>query len=280
MNSEQSILKHNTYMEKLAKTYAAKMALHPSPLEDRMANYFNIRGVDYVLQKPFFIMDKNGKIVKFFIADFYIPSANLIVEVDGKFHKEEREYDELRDDLIKEQYKGILIIRLTWQDLDNVKHLNELFQKIFFASNKSPVCKKNARVSKTSSEECIMIFFSDYEKILGLTGTELKLLLFCWAYSIKNIESDIRINIVYNDNFLKEKCHKEGLTATDAVINNTFSRLHRKGFLLKLCRGVYAINPLYAYKGTLTERNMVLKRLLEQGKIEMSNGNSYKTVIA
>lgn len=269
MENKQSILKHNAYEQKLAKTYSVKMMLNPSPLEDRMANYFNVRGIEYVTQKPFFITDKNGKIIKFFIADFYIPNAKLIVEVDGKFHKNEQEYDNLRDELIKEQYKGTTIVRLTWHDLDDQNYLNRIFQKIQFIPNQSYIHKKINALN--AQDEYIMFFIPNYKKLLELTGTELKLLFFCWFHSSKYNEGIVAGNIIYNDSTLKEKCHKAGLKATGSVIDNTFSKLHRKGFLLKICRGEYMINPLYAFRGSLKERNKLLTKLLKEGKIEYPN---------
>lgn len=264
----QYIAKRNTYMIKLAKTYAVKMLKNLSPLEDRMANYFNIRGIEYESQKPFFIRDKNEMIIKFFIADFYIPSAKLIVETDGKFHQEEREYDNLRDNLITEQYKDVSIIRFTWHDLDNQDALNELFQRVLFASNKSKNYTSKQKVFQGTPDKYFMFFFSDQSKLFELTGSELKLLLYCWVHASNYGEGNLAGNIIYNNKFFKEKCHKEGLSIANAVIDNTFSKLHRKGFLLKMAKCMYLINPLYAFKGTLTQREELIKTLIDKGKID------------
>ena len=38
----------------------------------------------------------------YFIADFYCAEKKLIIELDGKIHDEQKEYDENRDRILKE----------------------------------------------------------------------------------------------------------------------------------------------------------------------------------
>ncbi len=47
----------------------------------------------------------------FFIADFYCQQEKLVVEVDGKIHEFQREYDEGRDTIMKEL--GLKVLRVT-----------------------------------------------------------------------------------------------------------------------------------------------------------------------
>lgn len=268
MENIEAIQKHNAYQKKLARAYAAKMTRNPSALEDRMANYFNIRGIDYITQKPLFITDKRGKIIKFFIADFYIQKANLIVEVDGKFHKEEQEYDNLRDELIKDQYKGINILRLTWHDLDNQDKLNSIFQGILFASHQASNYMGRVHKIQTSTEEYAMVFLENLSKLYELKGMEFKVLLCCWMESCYSGKGVIAGNLVYNDTLFKNKCREKGLKTTNAVFDNAFSILHRKGYLLKISKGLYMVNPLYAFKGTLSDRSKLLEELMKGKYIE------------
>ena len=48
-------------------------------------------------------------IMQTFIVDFYCPRAKLIVEVDGEIHRQNRDYDQERDRMLREQ--GYRVIR-------------------------------------------------------------------------------------------------------------------------------------------------------------------------
>ena len=48
-------------------------------------------------------------IMQTFIVDFYCPRARLIVEVDGEIHRQNRDYDQERDRMLREQ--GYRVIR-------------------------------------------------------------------------------------------------------------------------------------------------------------------------
>ena len=48
-------------------------------------------------------------IMQAFIVDFYCPRAKLIVEVDGEIHRQNRDYDQERDRMLREQ--GYRVIR-------------------------------------------------------------------------------------------------------------------------------------------------------------------------
>ena len=52
-----------------------------------------------------------------FIADFYCNQINLVVEVDGGIHEQQKDYDELRTKIIN-QY-GVKVIRFTNEEVVN-----------------------------------------------------------------------------------------------------------------------------------------------------------------
>ena len=56
---------------------------------------------------------------RFFIADFYCHEKKLVVEIDGGIHESQKEYDELRDEIMN--IMGLKIIRFS-----NLKILNNL----------------------------------------------------------------------------------------------------------------------------------------------------------
>ena len=52
-----------------------------------------------------------------FILDFYAPEIKLAIELDGKIHKENKEYDKLRTEYLKS--KNINIIRFWNSEIEN-----------------------------------------------------------------------------------------------------------------------------------------------------------------
>lgn len=54
---------------------------------------------------------------KFFIADFYCHECKIVVEIDGKIHDNQKEYDQFRTEII-EQF-GIKVVRFTNNDVEN-----------------------------------------------------------------------------------------------------------------------------------------------------------------
>ena len=64
--------------------------------------------------------------VEKFILDFYAPEIKLAIELDGKIHKENKEYDELRTEYLNS--KGIHLIHFWNSEIEN--NLEEVLEKI------------------------------------------------------------------------------------------------------------------------------------------------------
>jgi leucyl-tRNA synthetase len=62
---------------------------------------------------------------RFFVADFYCAEAKLVIELDGKIHDFQKDYDEQRDLIIKEM--GIKVLRIKNEEMSNVE---EVLRKI------------------------------------------------------------------------------------------------------------------------------------------------------
>lgn len=81
-------------------------------------------GIDYIKQHPI-VTDNN-----FFFADLFIPSANLIVEIDGAYHKDKsvQDRDKWRSGVIRSL--GYRIIRYDNSNIfDRVKFLSDLSKR-------------------------------------------------------------------------------------------------------------------------------------------------------
>lgn len=111
------------------------------------------------------------------------------------------------------------------------------------------------QTKKVNLDEFIMVFFSCIPKIMELKGVALKILICCWKASSFNPINTTQGNIIVNNAKFKEYVRSCGVTALDASIDNAFSTLRKKGFLLKRCRGEYMLNPEYFFKGTISQRS-------------------------
>ena len=58
-----------------------------------------------------------------YIADFYCHELKLVMELDGEIHENTKEYDVLRDEIIK-QY-GVHILRVQNEELNSVEKVLE-----------------------------------------------------------------------------------------------------------------------------------------------------------
>lgn len=60
---------------------------------------------------------------RFFVADFYCAKLKLVLEIDGKIHERQRDYDELRTFIINQL--GIKVVRVTNEAVANTERFME-----------------------------------------------------------------------------------------------------------------------------------------------------------
>ena len=121
---------NNERMQDSAEVNAWWMRRNPSFLEKMMMEFLDNNHIQYEFQKIFYIAGKNKYIEQYYIADFYIPSRRTIIEVDGKFHEQQKKYDSKRTELIKQYHKKVKVIRIKYPDFKNAKKLNDLLTRI------------------------------------------------------------------------------------------------------------------------------------------------------
>ena len=63
---------------------------------------------------------------RFFIADFYCARKKLVVEIDGRIHEKQKDYDELREYIIKSL--GYKVIRFTNEEIE--QNLDKVVKKL------------------------------------------------------------------------------------------------------------------------------------------------------
>ncbi len=78
---------------------------------------------------------RRQQIIDGFIVDFYCHAASLIVELDGAVHRNQREYDAARDEILAT--RNLLILRITNTDVET--DINGVLARI------RAVCQKRIR---------------------------------------------------------------------------------------------------------------------------------------
>lgn len=128
-NSIRRTNANNGKMKEVAEKYAVKGRKNPSPLEKEMIKFLDSHHVEYEFQKPSYVYNKKV-ITHFFILDFYIPSKNIVIETDGKFHEEQKDYDDYRTNVIKKNHPGVCVIRWSYEDFHSVVRMKKLLELI------------------------------------------------------------------------------------------------------------------------------------------------------
>ncbi len=80
-------------------------------------------GKKFLRQHPIVYEDYDKE--KFFVADFYCAEKNLVVEIDGKIHENQKKYDELRTYIINNLEKKVIRIKN-----EELKNINKVIQKL------------------------------------------------------------------------------------------------------------------------------------------------------
>ena len=124
------VQEHNREIKYSAQYRAAQMKMWPSPLEERMISFLDQCGVRYETQKIFYICADDGWIVRYYIADFYIPDKKIIIEVDGSFHDKQKQHDKDRTKIIQENYPGVEVLRYKWDDMFDNDIIDDLVYRI------------------------------------------------------------------------------------------------------------------------------------------------------
>ncbi len=81
-------------------------------------------GLKFTRQHPIYYFKDGQK--RFFIADFFCNQLKLVVELDGRIHEKQKDYDQAREDLLKT--KKLIILRFRNEEIE--KNINEALIKL------------------------------------------------------------------------------------------------------------------------------------------------------
>lgn len=96
----------------LSKKYQKEMRDKPQPCERIFKSY--LKNLNFIFQHVIFT-----NYHEFFIVDFYLPAYKLVIEIDGRHHKENKSYDDYRTKRLKEV--GVRkVLRFSNDDIKNM----------------------------------------------------------------------------------------------------------------------------------------------------------------
>ncbi|MDF1548138.1 MAG: endonuclease domain-containing protein [Bacteroidales bacterium] len=101
--------------------FARELRKNQTPTEKLLwANLRNrkLNGFKFLRQHPILYSSFNGD-NKYFIPDFYCAEKKLIIELDGKIHDFQKDYDQNREAILTDL--GMKVIRFKNEDLENMK---------------------------------------------------------------------------------------------------------------------------------------------------------------
>lgn len=102
-------------------------------------------------------------------------------------------------------------------------------------------------------DDFIFCFLKSIPQITSLKGNTMRVLMWCWKFSSFNPNIP-DANYINNDLDFKEKIRAEGGNLSNSSIDLAIHNLCKDRFLIRKCKGKYALNPDLFFKGTLSNR--------------------------
>jgi len=115
--------------------------------------------------------------------------------------------------------------------------------------------KRARSILVNNEKEFLQLYFSLNGLLDKLSSAESRLLLYL------SFKCDGENKIALPKYIKEELATESGLHIQ--TINNSLTKLTKKGFLIRIATGLYRINPRYVWKRSLNERDKMLKYVLE-----------------
>lgn len=96
---------------------ARNLRKNQTPAEKELWQEIRKQKLGKLFRRQYPIRFYYGNKKRYFITDFFCKSKKLVIEVDGKIHEDQKEYDLGRDYIIKEL--GFNILRFTNEEIFN-----------------------------------------------------------------------------------------------------------------------------------------------------------------
>ena len=89
----------------------------------------NFRGLKFLRQHPIIYEEISGKPL-YFVPDFYCSEKKTIIEIDGKIHEFQKEYDERREEILTNM--DLRILRFKNEELKNIADILKRIENFIF----------------------------------------------------------------------------------------------------------------------------------------------------
>ena len=99
----------DSYFIKRARRLRGNMTADEKLLWNALRNR-KFHGLKFLRQHPIIYQNENNQPL-YFIADFYCAEKKLVVEVDGRIHDFQKEYDHNRDEILRNKNLRVLRIK-------------------------------------------------------------------------------------------------------------------------------------------------------------------------
>ena len=124
----------NRWMVNRCWQFIDEMKDNPTEAEQLLCNALSSSPYkdEFVFQYPIYLYDRKGFMERFYIADFYIPSKHLIIELDGKHHAQKIQHikDSIRDYQIN--YMGYTVLRFDNIQIFRDRSCSQILRKIYY----------------------------------------------------------------------------------------------------------------------------------------------------
>lgn len=113
---------HNNRLEAYAKEKSLWLKEHPTDLEKQMKEFLESHNIKYNFKKPLFYAPRGQYMKRFVIADFFIPSEQIIIDIGYTSFSKEDKYSSVKfEELCK---KCLYLTVLHWSASDFKSYQN------------------------------------------------------------------------------------------------------------------------------------------------------------
>lgn len=106
---------------------ARELRNNPTPAERKLWHEIRKRQLNnckFLRQRPIIYNEEPKGKLNFFIADFYCADRKLVIELDGRIHRHQKNYDQQRDLILKK--KGLNVLRIENYELNNIDKVKKV----------------------------------------------------------------------------------------------------------------------------------------------------------
>ncbi len=114
IHEEAKFLKKLNRREKQSVKLQKNQREQRNPNEIRFRKLLLVNKIKFVWQQPFYDLER------YVCTDFYLPDENIVIELDGFHHENQKEYDLKRTIYLKKVHKVKKVVRIKNSELSSI----------------------------------------------------------------------------------------------------------------------------------------------------------------